>query len=85
MTEAEAGRVECYSGHSYTGEPRALVWEGRRTVVVEVEARWRTPDGPAFRVHVESGDVFDLHYHELADRWTITSLPKRGQGGLNSA
>jgi hypothetical protein len=80
--------VECYSGHTYAQEPRALVWEGQRYIVVQVEARWRTPEGPAFRVRTEAGERFDLHHHELEDRWAIADLPRYqstnhngGQGG----
>jgi hypothetical protein len=68
--------VECYSGHTYAQEPRALTWEGCRYLVTEVEARWRTPDGPVFRVRTEPENRFDLHYHELVDQWTITDLPR---------
>lgn len=75
MTETDAGRVECYSGHTYAQEPRVVVWQGRRYPVTEVEQRWRTPDGPAFRVRTKAGGHFDLHYHETNDRWMIASLP----------
>jgi hypothetical protein len=75
MTEPEGGVVECYAGHTYAQEPRALVWEGQRYVVDGVEARWRTPDGPAFRVGTEGGKRFDLQYRESDDGWTIVSLP----------
>jgi hypothetical protein len=67
----QVGRVECYSGHTYAGEPRALVWEGVRRLVARVEERWRTPQGPAFRVRTEAGILFELHYRELDDRWAI--------------
>lgn len=67
-------QVECYSGHTYAQEPRAFLWEGRRYLVVGVEARWRTPDGPAFRVRVESGKRFELHYQEGADTWSLFPL-----------
>jgi hypothetical protein len=66
-----AGSVECYSGHTYAQEPRAVVWRGRRFAVDHVEARWRTPAGPAFSVRTETGERFELHYDELDDRWTI--------------
>jgi hypothetical protein len=66
--------VECYSGHTYAQEPRAVHWQGQRYPVAEVQQRWRTPAGPAFRVQTESEMVFDLHYHELEDQWRI--LPK---------
>jgi hypothetical protein len=67
--------VECYSGHTYAQEPRALTWEGRRYLVAEVEARWRTPDGPAFRLRTEPGQRFEVRYRERKERWTITDLP----------
>ncbi len=66
--------VECYSGHTYAQEPRAVAWQGRRYPVVRVEQRWRTPEGPAFRVRTEPGAVFNLHYHESEDRWAIRLL-----------
>jgi aminotransferase len=72
MIESDAGQVECFSGHIYAQEPRAIVWQGHRHLVAQVEERWRTPQGPAFRVRTESGERFDLHYHELDDRWTVT-------------
>jgi hypothetical protein len=75
MSELPPSQVECYSGHTHAQEPRALLWEGRRYAVTEVEARWRTPDGPVFRVRTEPGQRFDLHYYELEDRWAIDRLP----------
>lgn len=74
MTMADADRVECYSGHTYAQEPRAVHWQGHRYPVAQVEQRWRTPTGPAFRVQTESGAIFELEYHELEDQWLI--LPK---------
>jgi len=65
--------VECYSGHTYAQEPRVVVWQGSRYPVERTEARWRTPDGPAFRVVVETGDQFDLHYLEMENRWLISA------------
>lgn len=73
-TELEDGTVECYSGHAYAQELRALVWQGQRQVVRAVQARWRSPAGPAFRVQTERGAVYDLLYDETAQRWTITPL-----------
>ena len=74
MTDSDAPKVECYSGHTYAQEPRALTWEGQRYVIAEVEARWRLPDGPAYRVRAGSGKRFDLQYYESGDRWTIVPL-----------
>ncbi len=68
----EEPSVACYSGHTYAQEPRVVVWGGERFPVVLVERRWRTPEGPAFRVETEPGEVFDLFYVEADDRWTVT-------------
>jgi hypothetical protein len=69
-----AERVECYSGHTYAQEPRVVVWQEQRHPVVRIEQRWRTPEGPSFRVRTESGAVFGLSYDELQDRWTVNRL-----------
>jgi hypothetical protein len=71
MIELDADRVECYSGHAYAQEPRVVIWQGGRYPVACIEERWRTPEGPAFRLRSDSGLRFELHYHELEDRWTI--------------
>jgi hypothetical protein len=71
MTELDAGQVECYSGHTYAQEPRAIVWRGRRYSVAQIERRWRCPEGPAFWVNTETGERFQLHYHEATRRWAI--------------
>ncbi len=68
-------RVECYSGHAYAGDPRALTWEGNRLQVAAVERRWRTPDGPAFEVRTGDGRRFDLRYVDAEDRWWVRELP----------
>jgi hypothetical protein len=73
MSPAEAA-VSCYSGYTFAQEPRAILWEGRRYEVERVEQRWRTPDGPGFRVEVEQGMSFDIQYHELEDRWSVDLL-----------
>ena len=68
--------VECYSGHTYAQEPRAAVTtKGLRCPIVEIRLRWRTPTGPAFRIRTEAGDLFDLHYSEADDRWTVRTMP----------
>lgn len=81
MAEPETGRVECYSGHTYAQEPRAFVWQGSRYSVAQVERRWRCPAGPAFWVSTETGERFQLQYHEAGRHWDIqpqtagTSIP----------
>jgi hypothetical protein len=63
--------VECYSGHTYAQEPRAVVWRGFRAAVSHIENTWRTPDGPVFRVRLEGGAVIDLQYVETSDEWLL--------------
>jgi hypothetical protein len=77
--EPQAGQstrptVECYSGHAYAGEPRAVTWQGRRYVVARVEARWRTPAGPTFRIGTVCGARFEVCYQEAEDRWSVLPL-----------
>ena len=79
--------VECYSGHTYAQEPRAIEWEGRRYEVARIVKRWRTPAGPGFRVEVsgisklksqisnhksQMCNLVDLTYLESTDQWTMT-------------
>ena len=74
MTESLAVQVECYSGHTYAQEPRAVIWHDRRYHVAVIGARWRTPRGPAFRIETETGARFELLYTEEADTWSIRPL-----------
>jgi hypothetical protein len=63
--------VACYASSRYPERPRAFLWEGERLEVAEVERRWRTPSGPAFRVCTADGRTFTLAYDEAADAWSI--------------
>lgn len=65
------GAVECHSGYTYGERPVAFEWQGSRLRVVEVEAAWRLPDGRAFRLRTEDGQVFELSYSEPEDVWHI--------------
>jgi len=85
VTESELDRVECYSGYTYAQEPRAVVWRGRRFEVDRIEQRWRTPEGPAFRVATVPGAEFDLLYSEGADRWTIRPAYEEDESALDDA
>lgn len=67
----EPARVECHSGGAYADRPTALHWEGRRLEIVEIMLRWRTPQGPAFRVRVQDDQIFVLAYDEASDGWQI--------------
>jgi len=80
MAMEELIQVECYSGYTYAQEPRAFTWQGRRYQVKRVIKRWRTPQGPGFRVEVTEisgsqspiSQPVDLTYRENEDRWTLT-------------
>lgn len=65
-------QVECHSGTTYGERPIALYWEGERLLIVEIEARWRLPDGRKFRVRVEDDRTFELYYIEQVDEWRIS-------------
>ena len=60
--------VSCYAGSRYPERPRAFLWEGQWLEVAEVERRWRTPDGPVFRVRSSDGRRFALAYEEAGER-----------------
>jgi len=62
-------RVECYSGHTYAQEPRAVTEHGRRYLVRRVLRRWLKPEGPCFKVDVEDAGDMTICYDELLDRW----------------
>lgn len=76
--KAQDSTAECYSGDTYAQEPRVVVWEGKRLPVVSVERRWRTPEGPAFRVVTELDGVFDLLYVEADDWWRVQPYVEPG-------
>ena len=63
--------VECHSGYTYGERPIALHWQGERLMIVEMQARWRNPGGPCFRVRTEDGRVFELSYAEGPGEWQI--------------
>ena len=78
--------VEAYSGYRFGERPRAFTWQGRRYHVLDVERRWRMPDGTGFVVTAalrtedsepaagdESRPVerWELTYDEVQDRWHI--------------
>lgn len=67
-------RVECYAGASYPERPRALLVDGKRLKVAEVEHRKRTPGGLTFRVRTCGGRRFSLFYDEIHDSWDVQPL-----------
>jgi hypothetical protein len=71
MDTSEPVQVECHSGHAYAQEPRAIVRPGGRLEVANILRRWRTPQGPVFRVLLSDGSVGNLAYDESRDQWSI--------------
>lgn len=71
MDTNDAVSVECYSGHTYAGEPRAVVRPRGRQEVTAVLRRWREPEGPAFRVRLEDGTTATLFYNEASGDWSV--------------
>jgi hypothetical protein len=69
--------VECYSGLEYAERPIALYWNDERLEIETIEAEWRTPDGKKFRVRTTDGQVFELMYVELLDKWRIQRVQMR--------
>jgi hypothetical protein len=51
-----------------------VTWQGQRYAVARVEARWRTPAGPGFRIGTASGARFEVWYQEAEDRWSVLRL-----------
>jgi hypothetical protein len=66
--------VECYSGQTYAERPLFIHWEGQRLEVVEIQGRWRLPEGCGFRVRVADNRVFELFYDKRMDEWHIDPL-----------
>ena len=64
--------VQCRSDSAYAERPVALHWQGERLEVVEILARWRSPEGVGFRVIVGGGQVFELFYLETDSAWVVT-------------
>jgi hypothetical protein len=66
--------VECRSDLDYADTPLALYWQGQRLKIEEVMARWRTPQGKAFRVKTVGDYSFELFYDELKEEWYVHLL-----------
>ncbi len=64
--------MACRSDSEYAESPIVLTWEGQRLEIAEIQARWRTPEGKFFLVHVQDGRIFELCYQQAVDAWIIT-------------
>jgi hypothetical protein len=66
--------VECHSEYTYAEKPVALTWDGARREIIEIIARWRSPEGAHFRVRTAGNLVFELIYPEPANQWYIQPI-----------
>ena len=66
--------VECHSGFTYADRPIALTWENHRLEIIEIPARWRSPEKRHFRVRTSTGQDFELSFREADNEWQITQL-----------
>lgn len=66
--------VECHSGYEYADRPTAFYWQEQRWEVIEILARWRTPEGKHFRVNTQHNQIFEILYVESEDAWQIKTL-----------
>ncbi len=69
-------KVNCYSGHTYAGEPRSFLWEDIEYEVQEIEKAWREPGKIYFKVRTENNKLFQLYYNETEKQWSLVELIK---------
>jgi hypothetical protein len=67
--------VECYSGYTFAERPIAFTWGSQRYQIERISKRWRSPDGPGFRVITADGAQFDLTFSEARDEWSLHLPP----------
>jgi hypothetical protein len=63
--------VECRSDTEYAERPVAIHWQELRLEIVEIIARWRTPDSKCFRVRSADDQIFELTYDQASNHWQI--------------
>jgi hypothetical protein len=49
----------------------AISWQGERLLVEQILDAWRFPDGKSYRIRTRDGQIFELHYSETNDAWSI--------------
>jgi len=64
--------VFCRSDSDYAERPLALIWQGQRFEIIEILARWRTPEGRRFLVKTDNLMVFNLYYDENEKSWQVS-------------
>jgi len=73
-------QVIAYSGYQGEQEPRALVIGGHRHQVVEIDDRWREPDGRYFKVRVADGRRYVLRCAVEDLSWSVVRNGERRSG-----
>lgn len=67
-------QVRCYAGAFYPERPQAVCLQGEWHVVEALLQRWRTPQGPGFRVRTQDMLVLDLLYNEITNTWDVVQV-----------
>jgi hypothetical protein len=49
----------------------AIHWQSERLEVEQILDAWRGPDGKSYRISTQNGLIFELHYSESEDAWSI--------------
>ena len=71
METQTVDNVFCYSGNEYADRPVSFLHEGELLEVLEIIARWRTPQGKLFRIAAAGGRIFDILFCEACGGWKI--------------
>lgn len=67
--------VVAYSGYKAEQEPRALIVDGRRLAVTQIEDRWYDPAASYFRVRTDDGRAWLLRYDFETLEWSFVKAP----------
>ena len=74
-----APRVICYSGFTYAERPTALVYNGKKEKIDQIEAQWASPAGKGFIVRLANGRRYQLDYDEAGCTWQVSPAKPTGK------
>jgi len=78
-------QVECQSGYSHCDHPTAIIWEGKRLAVKNIEAEWREPDIKYYRILTEDCIRLEIQFNENENIWRITPITMQNLCKKNSS
>jgi len=73
--------VECYAGYRGEETPRRFRLGERQIEIAEVVDSWLAPDHRYFKVQDTEGDTYILRNDVAGDRWELTWVRRRTNGG----